>query len=53
MDNGDDGSMPTMRQMWLAMKQLQQDMLEMKGQMSLLNQKVGRFETVLTSGASS
>lgn len=52
MENGDEAAMPTLRHMWLAMKQMQQDMLEMKGQISVLNQKVGRVETVI-SGANS
>lgn len=48
MDNGDEGSMPTVRQMWLVMKQLQQEMQDMKGQISMLNQKMGRVETVIS-----
>lgn len=52
MENGEEASMPTVRQMWLAMKQLQLDMSEMKGQISLLSQKMGRVETVISSSNS-
>lgn len=52
MDNGDEASMPTLRHMWLAMKQMQQDMSDLKGQVTVLNQKMGRVETVLSSANS-
>lgn len=52
MDNGDEASMPTVRQMWLAMKQMEQDMVEMKGQINQLCQKMGRVETVVSASLS-